>query len=129
VKKLYNVFYSKYCPSLATTFFHLSGSIRIPRRKKSVSFEAIHESTHFLVFLVYLVFYMKTTSAWVGRSEQVVIKRSNIRRVWRMGDFPFHCFQVYFDGLCDMRSSIVMLENYFVVSLLVLRSFFFQCSA
>jgi len=24
VKKLYNVFYSTYCPSLATTFFHLS---------------------------------------------------------------------------------------------------------
>jgi len=42
VKKLYNVFYSKYCPSLVTTFSHLSGSISIPCRKKSASFEAIH---------------------------------------------------------------------------------------
>jgi len=25
---------SKYCPSLATTFSHLSGSVRIPRREK-----------------------------------------------------------------------------------------------
>jgi len=38
-------------------------------------------------------------------------------------------FQVYFDGLCDMKSSIVTLKNYFVVYLLVLWPFFFQCSA
>jgi len=41
VKKLYNVFYSKYCPSLAITFSHLFGSIWILRRKNSTSFEAI----------------------------------------------------------------------------------------
>ena len=43
------MFYSKYCPSLATTFSHLSDSIRIPRRKNASYFEAIHESTQFLV--------------------------------------------------------------------------------
>jgi len=51
VKKLYNVFYSKYCPSLTIIFSHLSGSIRILRRKKLAFFEAIHESIHFLVSL------------------------------------------------------------------------------
>jgi len=34
---------------IATTFPNISGSTRIPRRKKSASFEAIHESTHFVV--------------------------------------------------------------------------------
>jgi len=36
-----------YDPSLATTFSHLSGSVRIPRRKNWSSFEAIHESIQF----------------------------------------------------------------------------------
>ena len=49
VKERYMMFYSKYCPLLATTFFYLSGSIRIPRQKNASSFEAIHESTQFLV--------------------------------------------------------------------------------
>ena len=31
-KNLY-IYDSKYCPSLATTFFHLSGSVRIPHQK------------------------------------------------------------------------------------------------
>ena len=41
--------HSKYCPSLATTFSHLSGNLRIPSRKNDVGFDAIHESTHFSV--------------------------------------------------------------------------------
>ena len=49
VKERYLMFYSKYCPSLATTFSHLSGSIWIPRRKNASSFEAIHESIQFLI--------------------------------------------------------------------------------
>ena len=44
------MFYSKYCPSLATTFFHLSVSMRIPRWKNALSFEAIDELTQYLVF-------------------------------------------------------------------------------
>ena len=50
VKERNLIFYSKHGPSLATTFSYLSGSIRIPRRKNTLSFEAIHESTQFLVF-------------------------------------------------------------------------------
>ena len=33
VKNWLYIYDSKYCPSLATTFSHLSGSVRIPRRK------------------------------------------------------------------------------------------------
>ena len=39
-----------FCPSLATTLYHLSRSMRIPRRKNDSSFEAIQELAHFLVF-------------------------------------------------------------------------------
>ena len=50
VKERNFMFYSKCCPLLATTFSHLSGSIRIPRQKNTSFLEAIHESTQFLVF-------------------------------------------------------------------------------
>ena len=47
VKNWLYIYNSKYCPSLATTFSHLSGSVRIPRRKNWSSFEAIHKSIQF----------------------------------------------------------------------------------
>ena len=47
VKNWLYIYDSKYCPSLATTFSHLSGSVRIPRRKNLSSFEAVHESIQF----------------------------------------------------------------------------------
>ena len=50
VKELNIMFFSKYWPSLPTTFSLFSGSIPIPHRKNASSFEAIHESTQFLVF-------------------------------------------------------------------------------
>ena len=43
-----------YCPSLATIFSHLSGSIWIPLQKNATSFEANHESTHFLNFFIFI---------------------------------------------------------------------------
>ena len=46
-KKWLSIYDSKYCPSLATTFFHLSGNCRIPSRKNDASFGAIHEAIHF----------------------------------------------------------------------------------
>ena len=39
----------KYCPSVTTTFSHLSGNFQKPSRKNDVGFDAIHESTHFSV--------------------------------------------------------------------------------
>ena len=50
VKERNLMFYLNYCRSLATTFSHLSVSIRVPRLKNASYFEAIHESTQFLVF-------------------------------------------------------------------------------
>ena len=47
VKNWLYIYDSKYCPSLAITFSHLSSSVRIPRRKNWSSFEAIHESIQF----------------------------------------------------------------------------------
>jgi len=47
VKNWLYIYDSKYCPSLAITFSHLSGSVRIPRQKNWSSFEAIHESIQF----------------------------------------------------------------------------------
>jgi len=47
VKNWLYIYDSKYYPSLATTFSHLSDSVRIPRRKNWSSFEAIHESIQF----------------------------------------------------------------------------------
>ena len=47
VKNWLYIYDSKYCPLLATTFSHLLGSVRIPRRKNWSSFEAIHESIQF----------------------------------------------------------------------------------
>ena len=44
-------------------------------------------------------------------------------------DFPFQRFQVCLDHFRNMESSIVMLQNHFIVSLVVLLSFVFQCSA
>jgi len=39
----------QYCPSLATTFSHLSDSVRIPHRQNWSSFDAIHESIQFFI--------------------------------------------------------------------------------
>lgn len=49
MKELYLMFYSKDYLSLAITFSHPFGSMRIPRRKNASSFEDIHESTQSLV--------------------------------------------------------------------------------
>jgi len=49
VKNWLYIYDSKYCPSLATTFSHLSGSIRILRRKNWSSFEPITNRSNFLL--------------------------------------------------------------------------------
>jgi len=70
------IYDSKYCPLLATTFSHLSGSIRIPRRKNWSSFEAIHESIQFF-------FLHKTRNA--GQPGRVpLIETSNSQREQRL---------------------------------------------
>ena len=48
MQKWLQIDHSKYYPSLATTFSHLSGNRWIPRQKNDTSFEASHKSTYFL---------------------------------------------------------------------------------
>jgi len=52
VKNWLYIYDSKYCPSLVTTFSHLSDSVRIPRRKNWSSFEAIHRIDGSICFLL-----------------------------------------------------------------------------
>jgi len=75
VKNWLYIYDSKYCPSLVTTFSHLSGSIRIPRRKNWSSFEVIHESNFLLLH--------KTGSA--GQPDRVpLIETSDSQREQRL---------------------------------------------
>ena len=63
-------------------------------------------------------------------SKQVIVRGSNVWRIRRVGyDFSFQRFQVCLDHFRNMGSSIVMLQNHFIVSLVVLQLFVFQCSA
>ena len=55
LKKWLPIYDSKYCPSIATTFYHLSGNCWIPSQKNDASFEAIHESIHFLTSLLHFL--------------------------------------------------------------------------
>jgi len=129
VKNWLYIYDSKYCPSLATTFSHLSSRIRIPRRKNWSSFEAIHDPI-FYFFIRPEVLSQKVSQAVCHWSKQVIVRGSNVWRIRRVGkDFPFQRFQVCLDHFRNMGSSNVMLQNHFIVSLVVLRPFVFQCSA
>jgi len=101
------------------------GSVRIPRRKNWSSFEAIHESNFLLLH--------KTGSA--GQPGRVLlIETSDNQREQRLENttggvgLPILMFPSL-DHFRNMGSSIVMLQNHFIVSLVVLRPFVFQCSA
>ena len=126
-KKLVYIYDSKYCPSLATTFSHLS-----------VAYESRVEKTGHLLRLSTnrsnFLFLHKTGSA--GQSGRVpLIETSDSQRKQRLKNtadgigLPISTFQVCLDHFRNMGSSIVMLQNHFIVSLVVLRPFVFQCSA
>ena len=76
--------------SLATTFSHLSGSVRIPRRKNWSSFEAIHESIQFFYsrlqgHALYLVGPARRSVLWTvktqynERHDKVILQHDNAR--------------------------------------------------
>jgi len=68
-------------------------------------------------------------------SARPLIETSDSQREHRLENtaggvgLPFQRFQVCLDHFRNMGSSIVMLQNHFIVSLVVLRPFIFQCSA
>jgi len=71
VKNWLYIYDSKYCPSLATTFSHLSGSVRILHRKNYSFFEVIHVS-------IQLWFHHKNVS--VGQPGRMPLIETNDNR-------------------------------------------------
>ena len=73
---------------------------------------------------------LATTFSMCHRSKQMVVGKCNVWRVrWVRQYLPFQCYQVCLDRSCDMSPTIVMLEDNFAVSLLVLWPFLLQWSA
>ena len=88
--------------------------------KTMISFEKTHSYTAELLI----------RQTMCHRPEQVIIERRNIWEIRRVGqDFPFERFQISFNGFGNVRPSVLMLQNHFLVPLLVLWAFFKQCSA
>jgi len=79
---------------------------------------------------IFWYFHMKRTFAWIGRVSSIGTSGNQMGQSEEYNKCSkiFH-FQIRFENLCDMRSSIVMLENYFVMSLFVLWPFLLRCSA
>jgi len=126
VKKLLNVFYSKYFSRLATTFSHLSGSIPIPRRISRhllrSTYPQINSFPNILIWRkipLSRISSIGTNSNQTGQYQESTVVGVGLP----ISAIPSLCF----DSLYGMRLSIVILESYFVVFLLVLWLFFFQC--
>ena len=79
-KKRLKLYHSKYFPSQATTFSHLSGKARLPWRYKCSFFYAIHESNHFVMSSYEWNYWLARPCF---RTEQVIIVRRNIWGIWR----------------------------------------------
>jgi len=115
----------KYCP-LPTTFFHLSGNFRIPFWKNDSSLETIQFWSQFSISV-------KEVNRWLAASfgatsnqkEQCPENMANVVKhpIWAF------VFQIFFYNFSDMRPSVVMKKNNFIMFLLVFRSFFSQCIA
>jgi len=73
----------------------------------------------------------KWTGDLLHLSEQPVIRRSNVWRIRRMRRKTFHLSvsKYFFYDFSDMRPSVVMKKNNFIMSLLVFQPFFSQCTA
>ena len=118
----------KYCPSLANTFFPSFWQFSDTISKKRCVFW--DDPWIDLFFDFFIRAEMLMSQAICHQSKQMVVGRSNIWRVRRVGyDLTFQRFQVCLDQSCDMWPNIVMLEDNFVVSLLILWPFLLQCSA
>ena len=114
----------KYCPSLPTTFSYLSGNFRIPSQKNDSSLEAIQFWSQFSISA------KKDRGDLPNPSEQPVIRRSkHSENTAGAIKHPFERFQIFFYDFNDMKPSVVMKKNNFIMSLLVFRPFFSQCTA
>ena len=118
------IFYSKYCPSEAVTFFpHLSGNLWIPSQKKLLNFCAEKVIKQF--FNTFNIGEQYSRKVILHRPKQVVFRSSFVWAIRRVRlNFPSDIFQIIFDRYCNMWSSIVMMENQFLVSGRPFRPFF-----
>jgi len=109
----------KYCPSLSTTFSHLSGNFRIPSRKNDSSLEAIQFWSQFSISA-------KEVNRWLAASFGTISNQKEQCPENMAGAIkhPFERLQIFFYDFSDMWPSVVMKKNNFIMSLLVFR----QCT-
>ena len=70
------------------------------------------------------------SQAMIHRLEQVVVRRSNVWQIRRVGqDIPVKCFQNFLDDFSNAWPSDVTLKDHFVMSFDILGAFKFQYSA
>ena len=103
--------------SIAAYYFFPSLNFRISSRKNDSSLEAIQSNFRFLR--------KKWTGDLLHPSKQPVIRRSNVKNTADAVKHPIWAFPniLYFS---DMRPSVVMKKNNFILSLLVFRPQFFS---
>ena len=82
VWKWLKIFYSKYYPSLAIYFSHLSDNWWIPRQKNCRSFEANQSSSHFRTFNTYIIKILHLVDWNLKRFSESTIKIIKIIVVW-----------------------------------------------
>jgi len=125
VKHWLYIYDSKYCPSLATTFSHLSGSIRESRVEKTA--HLLRRSTYRSNFWL---LHKNVNANQPGRVPLIEINDSQMEQCLEntAGEvgLPISMFPSMFWP--TLRHG-VMLQNHFIVSLVVLRPFVCQCSA
>lgn len=117
--KSVSVFHSKYWASLAITFSHFSGSIWIPRRRSCSSIGAKKLSSQFWDPRLKWYVFQKVHSASIeknGSQKAQGLVRQN---------FPFTIFQVLFHRFCDVRPSVVVVENFTLVPARIFWAFFY----
>jgi len=106
----------KYCTSLLTTFSYLSGNFRIPSRKNDSSLEAIQFWSQFSISA-------KEVNRWLAASFGTTNNQKE-QCLENTVSAVKHPISKYF----FTRPSVVK-KNNFIMSLLVFRPFFSQCTA
>ena len=131
VWKWLKIFYSKYCPSLAIHFSHLSSNWWMPRQK---TVALLRQTSYRAIF----VHFRKKWSA--GQKVRVPSMQINSNRTEpslvskpRVCVFPTVCmyfpterFNRFLDRFCCIWWCIIMKQNYFVLPFLIFWSFFTQ---
>ena len=102
-----------------------------------------HTDTAFKKFLIFwgdpridpiFVFFIRSevllSQAMSHRPKQVVVRRSNVWRIRRVGQgIPVKCFQSFLDDFSNVWPRVVVLKDHFVMSFGILGAFKLQCSA